>query len=138
MKEVSFDSLPHRTDIRFASIFNAINDNGTHNTVAEAEATNIKASVLDEADSDKAYCIVKTAFLKAFANIVNIIADDIGAMNTASYYGLDSMIGAKLRTWIMKELGIDFPLLQLLNPALTLDALVERIWKVFIKEVAKG
>jgi len=33
-------------------------------------------------------------------------------------YGLESMIGAELRNWIFKELGLDIPFPQLLSPTL--------------------
>ncbi|KAI8933449.1 hypothetical protein NX059_010063 [Plenodomus lindquistii] len=35
-------------------------------------------------------------------------------------YGLDSMIGAELRSWIFKEYGLDIPFQQLLGPAMTI------------------
>lgn len=38
-------------------------------------------------------------------------------------YGLDSMIGAELRTWLFKEFGLDMPFQQLLSPALTFKKL---------------
>lgn len=34
-------------------------------------------------------------------------------------YGLDSMIGAEMRTWIFKEFGLDYPFQKLLAPTLT-------------------
>ena len=34
-------------------------------------------------------------------------------------YGIDSVIGAELRTWIFKDLAIDVPFQQLLGPSLT-------------------
>lgn len=44
-------------------------------------------------------------------------------------YGLDSMIGAELRNWIFKELGLDIPFQRLLGPELT-------IWKFAIEVCA--
>ena len=38
-------------------------------------------------------------------------------------YGLDSMIGAELRTWLFKEFRLDMPFPQLLSPVLTFKKL---------------
>ncbi|KAL8993489.1 MAG: hypothetical protein Q9169_006308 [Polycauliona sp. 2 TL-2023] len=40
-------------------------------------------------------------------------------------YGLDSMIGAELRTWIFKEFGLNYPFQKLLAPTLTFRGLAE-------------
>ncbi|KAK8124395.1 polyketide synthase [Apiospora kogelbergensis] len=38
-------------------------------------------------------------------------------------YGLDSMIGAEMRTWLFKEFGLDYPFQQLLAPTLSFTKL---------------
>ncbi|KAH9894722.1 ketoacyl-synt-domain-containing protein [Xylariomycetidae sp. FL2044] len=38
-------------------------------------------------------------------------------------YGLDSMIGAEMRTWLMREFSLDFPFQKLLDPKLTFTGL---------------
>ena len=40
-------------------------------------------------------------------------------------YGLDSMIGAEMRTWIFKEFGLDYPFQKLLAPTLTFKGLAQ-------------
>ena len=40
-------------------------------------------------------------------------------------YGLDSMIGAEMRTWIFKEFGLDYPFQKLLAPTLTFRGLAQ-------------
>lgn len=42
-------------------------------------------------------------------------------------YGLDSMIGAELRNWIFKELGLDIPFQQLLAPTLTITKFAKQV-----------
>lgn len=42
-------------------------------------------------------------------------------------YGIDSMIGAELRTWIFKELAVDMPFQQLLGASLTINKFAELI-----------
>ncbi|KAI1635007.1 ketoacyl-synt-domain-containing protein [Biscogniauxia mediterranea] len=41
-------------------------------------------------------------------------------------YGLDSMIGAEMRSWLFREFGLDFPFQQLLAPTLTFRSLAAR------------
>jgi acyl carrier protein len=44
-----------------------------------------------------------------------------------SSYGIDSMIGAELRTWIFKEFGVDVPFQQLLGANLTINKFAELV-----------
>ncbi|KAI8630512.1 lovastatin nonaketide synthase [Xylariaceae sp. FL1651] len=45
-----------------------------------------------------------------------------------SSYGIDSMIGAELRTWIFKEFGVDVPFQQLLGQTLTINKFAELVY----------
>ncbi|OHE98113.1 KR domain-containing protein [Colletotrichum orchidophilum] len=40
-------------------------------------------------------------------------------------YGLDSMIGAEMRTWLFKEFGLNYPFQQLLSPTLSFTKLAD-------------
>ncbi len=42
-------------------------------------------------------------------------------------YGLDSMIGAELRIWLFKELGLEIGFQVLLGPTLTFTALAKMV-----------
>jgi hypothetical protein len=44
-------------------------------------------------------------------------------------YGVDSMIGAELRNWIFKELGLDISFQQLLGSSLTITKFAEHVAK---------
>jgi KR domain len=54
--------------------------------------------------------------------LVPVESFDFEGMSIASY-GLDSMIGAELRTWLFKVFGLDIPFQELLAPALTFKKL---------------
>ena len=43
-------------------------------------------------------------------------------------YGLDSMIGAEIRNWIFKELGLDIPFQKLLGPSFTITKFANEVW----------
>ena len=63
---------------------------------------------------------------KRMSSILMIPADDFELEGTSlASYGLDSMIGAEMRTWIFKEFGLDYPFQKLLAPSLTFKVLAE-------------
>lgn len=49
-----------------------------------------------------------------------------GSASIASY-GLDSMIGAEMRTWLFKEFGLDYPFQKLLASTLTFEKLADAV-----------
>lgn len=61
---------------------------------------------------------------KRMSSILMIPVDDfeLDGPSLASY-GLDSMIGSEMRTWLFKEFGLDYPFQKLLAPTLTFQRL---------------
>lgn len=71
---------------------------------------------------------MKEDFITKLARILMLAPEDFeeDGKSVASY-GIDSMIGAQLRTWIFKELAIDIPFQQLLGPSLTITKFAEQV-----------
>ena len=92
---------------------------GTHDnnfTVA------IKEASLEGTEATMA--VVAKHIVKQMSNILMIPVDDFGLDGSLlGSYGLDSMIGVEMRTWIYKEFGRDYPFQKLLAPALTIKGL---------------
>ncbi|KAL8869895.1 MAG: hypothetical protein Q9198_007769 [Flavoplaca austrocitrina] len=64
---------------------------------------------------------VSEYFIEKLARLLLVDLDEFEPdVKPIAEYGLDSMIGAELRNWIFKELGLDIPFQQLLGPALTI------------------
>lgn len=88
---------------------------------------NSLAATISEASSEGPEAILAAIakyIAKRMSNILMIPVDDfeLDGPSLASY-GLDSMIGAEMRTWIFKEFGLDYPFQKLLAPTLTFKSL---------------
>ncbi|KAH7311404.1 hypothetical protein B0I35DRAFT_357003 [Stachybotrys elegans] len=71
---------------------------------------------------------ISSHVVKRVSSILMIPVEDfdVDGPSLASY-GLDSMIGAELRTWLFKEFGLDYPFQKLLAPTLTFNSLANVI-----------
>ncbi|KAI0449945.1 hypothetical protein F5B21DRAFT_492788 [Xylaria acuta] len=102
---------------------NSNNDNSENNAFSRT----IKAAVLESPEA-----VVKAIsehIARRLSSILMIPFDNIeldGQASVASY-GLDSMIGAELRTWLFKEFGLDYPFQKLLAATLTFRKLSEAV-----------
>ncbi|KAI1826375.1 hypothetical protein F4861DRAFT_537222 [Xylaria intraflava] len=69
--------------------------------------------------------VISEHVARRMSNILMIGFDNFELDGPASIasYGLDSMIGAELRTWLFKEFGIDYPFQKLLAPTLSFKML---------------
>ena len=66
--------------------------------------------------------------IKRCSSILMIPVESFDTEDTSvGSYGLDSMIGAELRTWLFKELGLDIGFQVLLGPTLTFSALAKMV-----------
>ncbi|KAI0108803.1 ketoacyl-synt-domain-containing protein [Hypoxylon sp. NC0597] len=84
-----------------------------------------EALKMAEADGPKAVLeAIATHIAKRVSSILMIPLEDFELEGRSiSSYGLDSMIGAEMRTWLFREFGLDFPFQKLLAPTLSLMSL---------------
>lgn len=74
--------------------------------------------------SEAIMVVIAEHIAKRMSNILMIPVDDFELDGPSlGSYGLDSMIGVEMRTWISKEFGLDRPFQKLLAPTLTFKAL---------------
>ncbi|KAJ2995621.1 hypothetical protein NUW58_g1225 [Xylaria curta] len=72
--------------------------------------------------------IIATHMAGKLSRMLMLELGDISvAEGSISSYGIDSMIGAELRTWIFKEFGVDVPFQQLLGAGLTINKFAELV-----------
>lgn len=119
------DSRFRHTLAAMDKILNGDNANGRKDGSSESNtfARTIKAAVLESREA-----VVKAIsehIARRMSSILMISFDSIELDGVASIasYGLDSMIGAELRTWLFKELGLDYPFQKLLASSLTFKKL---------------
>ena len=85
-------------------------------------AATIKDALAEGADAIVG--VIAKHIAKRMSNILMIPVNDFELDGRSlGSYGLDSMIGAEMRTWIFKEFGFDYPFQKLLAPTLTFKGL---------------
>ena len=86
----------------------------------------IKEASLEGAEAIMA--VIAKHIVKRMSNILMIPVDEFELDGPSlGSYGLDSMIGVEMRTWIYKEFGLDFPFQKLLAPTLTFKGLAAAV-----------
>ncbi|KAK1979454.1 putative polyketide synthase [Colletotrichum cereale] len=81
-------------------------------------------SVLKSEGYDAAVQAVARHIAKRVSIILMIAVEDMELEGPSiASYGLDSMIGAEMRTWLFKEFGLNYPFQQLLAPTLSFTKL---------------
>ncbi|KAL8898088.1 MAG: hypothetical protein Q9192_002255 [Flavoplaca navasiana] len=87
---------------------------------------NFAATVQEAAreDPEAAITVISRYIAKRMSEILMIPLESLELDGPSlSSYGLDSMIGVEMRTWIFKEFGLDYPFQKLLAPTLTFRGL---------------
>ncbi|RYP90533.1 hypothetical protein DL770_003380 [Monosporascus sp. CRB-9-2] len=112
---------PWLEDARFS---NVVHDMMSSEDAA-AGGTGASASILKTVNATEtpaeAAAAVMEHFIGKLARLLMLNPEDFESSGKSiAAYGIDSMIGAKLRNWIFKEYRIDIPFQQLLVPTLTL------------------
>ena len=107
-------------DARFCHVRAAIT--GSESPSAGVDTNNF-ATIIREAQAEGLDAIIGAIarhIAKRMSTVLMIPADDFDLSGPSlASYGLDSMIGAEMRTWIFKEFGLDYPFQKLLAPTLT-------------------
>lgn len=112
-----------RTAIETASKQNA----STGPKDAESFTEMVKGA-LDRGDIDVVIRATALHIAKRVGIILMIPAVDIDLDGPSiASYGLDSMIGSEMRTWLFKNFGLDYPFQQLLAPTLTFTKLATMV-----------
>ncbi|KAI0108554.1 putative polyketide synthase [Nemania sp. FL0031] len=104
---------------RFQAVVQAINDRaGTHSPSA-GNATGGGSSLskrLQAAESPREKAgIAQEAIVVHLAKLLGVSSDDIDPQRAMAHYGLDSLVAAELRNWLIKTFGVEVTALQLLS-----------------------
>ena len=111
------------TDARFAGLLQAVEDQ-SQSPIIKAEA----GSVLDKlrnASPESVQQLVTDAIVDRLAKLLFVPVDWIDPAHAVSEYGMDSMIAAELRNWLVKTFDTDVSFLELLSPEMKVETLVE-------------
>ncbi|KAI3343473.1 putative polyketide synthase [Ustulina deusta] len=107
-------------DIRFSHVIHDIKiskDDATHS----AGAQSILATISNSSSPQEAVAAVIEHFIAKLARMLMMSPEDFDPDNKSiSDYGIDSMVGAELRSWIFKEYRFDIVFQQLLGSTFTI------------------
>ncbi|KAL8982100.1 MAG: hypothetical protein Q9205_003293 [Flavoplaca limonia] len=104
-------------DARFKSLLHSM----SASEGAASGGQNALSTIKSAKTAAEAVQYVSEYFIEKLARLLLVDLDEFEPdVKPIAEYGLDSMIGAELRNWIFKELGLDIPFQQLLGPALTI------------------
>ncbi|KAI0505381.1 hypothetical protein F5B22DRAFT_526976 [Xylaria bambusicola] len=102
---------------------------GTSNNSKDSESNSFTGAIkVAASESPEAVVqVVSEHIARRMSSILMIPFDNFELTGQASIasYGLDSMIGAELRTWLFKEFGLDYPFQKLLASTLTFKSLAD-------------
>ncbi|KAJ4293186.1 hypothetical protein N0V90_008468 [Kalmusia sp. IMI 367209] len=84
-------------------------------------------AIKNSASPDAARKLVITHFFGKLVRLLLLDTDEPDEGRSIASYGLDSMIGAELRTWIFREYGIDVSIQQLLAPTFTVPKIADLV-----------
>ncbi|KAF5651820.1 polyketide synthase [Fusarium sp. NRRL 25303] len=116
-------------DQRFSILLDTMNRlDGTNQ--GDGEVGSILSRVKAAESPAQAVSMVRDHFVSKLARVLLLDAEefsDESSGRSIASYGIDSMIGAELRNWIFKELGLDIAFQQLLSPSLTIPKFAELV-----------
>jgi hypothetical protein len=112
-------------DPRFRAVVQAMKGGSSGGESSETLLSLLKSG--DVAGED-AMNTIATSMASKLSRMLMLELGDISVTEgSIASYGIDSMIGAELRTWIFKELGVDVPFQQLLGAGLTIKKFAELV-----------
>ncbi len=113
------------SDARVSPVLQAIEDL-SHSQTKKAARTTV-LDTLSSAPPGQIRTLVMQAIIENLAKLLFIPVDEIDTTRAVSTYGMDSMIAAELRNWLVKVFEIDVPFLELLDPGMKIETLADRI-----------
>ncbi|PLN79470.1 hypothetical protein BDW42DRAFT_127060 [Aspergillus taichungensis] len=119
----------YRNDIKFSHLtFERINTQDGPSTVS---TLSVRALLQDAKCIDHVEGILKSSFTTRIKKLLQIPADEtVDENSTLIELGVDSLIAIDVRTWFMKELDVDQPVLKILGGATVAGLIHESIEKI--------
>lgn len=118
-------------DVRFCHVRSALDEIvASKNGYGGSDKDNIATSI-KEAMSEGVEAAVKVIAKHIAKRLSSILMKPVDGFEldgpSLGSYGLDSMIGTEMRTWLFKEFALDYPFQKLLAPTLTFKGLAKII-----------
>lgn len=128
------DLLWH-TNPQFQAIIQAVSDHSLSSSSQLKSTSSIRANIELACDPTEARAIALDGVIEHLARLLGLEKQDISPQTPIVRYGIDSLIAAEIRTWLMKTFGVELSLLQFLSSSMKVDDIVEAILIQTSKEV---
>lgn len=108
--------MPWFSDPRFSNLIQAMNQSAFDGAQGQQHGVddNINDTLIDRIHT-------------RVARLIYIPKDDIDVTQPINSYGIDSLVAAELRNWLMGTFGTEITLLHLLNPTMSVEKLTEEV-----------
>ncbi|KAI1776647.1 hybrid PKS-NRPS PsoA [Hypoxylon cercidicola] len=90
---------------------------GTQRQSGSATSQDIKAQLASAENSEEALSIIGTAFARKLELILQVPADKIDPKVPLMKLGIDSLVAVEIRSFFLKEVNVDMPVLKVLSGA---------------------
>ena len=97
-------------------------------------SANVRGHVAAAENDEEALAALERGFIKALSNMLQIDAEKIDEKTPLVAMGIDSLVAVQIRSWFLKELGIDFPVLKILNDASPADLCKDALASLLAEE----
>ncbi|KAH8753456.1 hypothetical protein BGZ57DRAFT_958474 [Hyaloscypha finlandica] len=88
-------------------------------------------------NKEEAMMVIKESFISRLKGILQIPQDGlVDKAVTLVEHGIDSIMSVEIRTWFLKELDIDIPVLLILNATATIDELIDNLMNTISPETS--
>ncbi|OQE25033.1 hypothetical protein PENFLA_c009G01366 [Penicillium flavigenum] len=116
-------------DIRFNHFI--LEHQDAQNTGGKSSAMPVRAQLAEAKTKDEAVSIIKEGFLTRLRRTLMIPQDEaVNDKASLVEQGIDSLMAVELRSWFLKELEVDIPVLKILGGSSITDLLAESIERV--------
>lgn len=88
---------------------------------SKESAKSVLSQLAASSDSTESLSILVRTFSKKIEMILQLEAESLDAQEPLVRLGIDSLVAVELRSWFLKELNIDMPVLKILNGASVSD-----------------
>ena len=111
------------TDLKYSDILNNINESNQVNL-----QKGLKYRIIETKDISEAYEILKQEICSIFSKILNLSVNNIAVDQSMDKLGFNSLSYVQVRTWLLKYLNINYPMMKLMR-GISIRTLTEELVK---------
>ena len=117
-----FADLTWRNDARFSALVQAMHDRAQAKaSVPKADANSVGEQIKAAGTVAEEKALALKAIVERLGKLVSVPEDEIDPGQPMLRYGLDSMVAAELRNWLIKTFGVEVGFLMLLGKGVSIE-----------------